>query len=110
MKIRDIIKEDVDMSWWRERDSLHNPEANAYAEKQERRTELLSKESGATPVFTKPVRSTQNKFSNKPPKDGMPSAGYLGLTDVRTRAKHISQEIAAELTGLDHPRSPQLPK
>ena len=110
MKIKDIIKEDVDMSWWRDQDSIYNPEANVYAGKQERRAGLLSKESGATPVFTKPVRSSQNKFSNQPPEDALPSAGYLGLTDVRTRAKHISQEIASELTGFNHPRSPQLPK
>lgn len=110
MKIKDIIKEDVDMSWWRDLDSKYNPEANKYANQQETRTDMLRRDSDATPVFTKPVRSTQDKFSNQPPKDGFPSAGFLGLTDVRTRAKHISKEVAEELTGLVHPRSPQLPK
>lgn len=110
MKIKDIIKEDVDMSWWRDQDSLYNPEANKYVHQQEKRTDLLTGESDATPVFTKPIRDAQPKFSNQPPKDTPASAGFLGLTDVRTRAKHISQEVANELTGLNHPRSPQLPK
>jgi hypothetical protein len=110
MKIRDIIKEDVDMSWWREKDATFNPEANKYAGQQEKRTDMLSGESDATPVFTKPVRSTQDKFSNEPPKDGVASPGYLGLKDVQVRAKHISKEKAKEITGLDLPRSPQLPK
>ena len=110
MKIKDIIKEDVDMSWWRELDAVYNPEVNNYVSQQEKRTDMLTGDSDATPVFTKPVRSAQPKFSNQPPEDGVPSAGFLGLTDVRTRAKHISQEVASELTGLVHPRSPQLPK
>ena len=110
MKIKDIIKEDVDMSWWRDMDSYYNPEVNKYTKQQELRTDLLSQDNGATPVFTKPVRSNQDKFSNQPPKDGAMSAGYVGNVEVRTRAKHISQEIASELTGLALPRSPQLPK
>ena len=110
MKIKELIKEDVDMSWWRELDATYNPEANTYVHKQERRNDLLKGESDGTPVFTKPVRSTQDKFSNKPPKDAIPSAGYVGNKEVQVRAKHISKEIAQELTGLDLPRSPQLPK
>jgi len=110
MKIKDVIKEDVDMSWWRDLDSKYNPEANTYAHKQERRVDLLKGDSDATPVFTKPVRQSQDKFSNIPPKDAVPSPGYLGWREVQVRAKHISQEIAQELTGVDLPRSPQLPK
>lgn len=109
MKIRDIIKEDVDMSWWRDQDAAYNPEANDYAGKQERRTDMLVGDSGATPVFTKPVRQSQDKFSNEPPKDSVASPGYYGNLEVRTRAKHISKEKAREITGLELPRSPNLP-
>ena len=110
MKIKDIIKEDVDMSWWRELDATYNPEANKYVHQQEKRTDMLTRNSDATPVFTKPVRSAQPKFSNQPPKDGIPSPGYVANVEVQTFIKHISKEIAQELTGVDLPRSPQLPK
>ena len=109
MKIKDIIKEDVDMSWWRDLDSRYNPEANEYVHKQERRDNMLKRDSGATPVFTKPVRQSQDKFSNQPPKDGVASPGYLGHKEVQVRAKHISKEKAREITGLELPRTPGLP-
>lgn len=109
MKIKDIIKEDVDMSWWRDLDATYNPEANEYVHKQERRDNMLKNDSGATPVFTKPVRQSQDKFSNQPPKDGVASPGYLGHKEVQVRAKHISKEKAREITGLELPRTPGLP-
>ncbi len=109
MKIKDIIKEDVDMSWWRDQDAKYNPEANEYVHKQERRDDILKGDSDATPVFTKPVRPSQDKFSNKPPKDGVASPGYYGNLEVRTRAKHISKEKAREITGLELPRTPTIP-
>jgi hypothetical protein len=109
MKIKDIIKEDVDMSWWRDQDALYNPEVNDYVSKQEKRTDMLQGDSDSTPVFTKPVRQSQDKFSNKPPKDGVASPGYYGNLEVRTRARHISKEKAKEITGIDLPRTPGLP-
>jgi hypothetical protein len=110
MKIKDIIKEDVDMSWWRDLDAQRqNTEANHYVSQQEKRSELLQGNSDATPVFTKPVRQSQDKFSNKPPKDGVASPGYLGHKEVQVRARHISKDKAREITGLDLPRTPGLP-
>ena len=109
MKIKDIIREDVDMSWWRDVDSNYNPEANKYVDQQEKRSDLLTGDSDGTPVFTKPVRDAQPKFSNEPSENSIPSPGYVGHKDVQVRAKHISKEKAREITGLDHPRSANLP-
>lgn len=107
MKIRDIITEDVDMGWWQDRDADWNPEALKQIRKQERRSAMFK--DGGTPVFTKPVRSPENNFSNTPADDSAPSAGYVGNVEVRTRAKHISPDKAEELTDLPLPRPPRLP-
>lgn len=108
MKIREVITEDVDMGWWKEIDAKFNPETLKFINKQEDRTALLNRD-GSTPVFTKPVRNSENNFSNKPPKDQPQSSGYVGNVEVRTRAKHISPEKAEELTDVSLPRSPRLP-
>ena len=63
-----------------------------------------------TQVFTKPVRAPENNFTNIPPEDSAPSAGYVGNVEVRTRAKHISPERAEELASMPLPRPPQLPR
>lgn len=107
MKIREIIKEDVDMGWWQEQDADWNPEALKQIRKQERRSDMFK--DGGTPVFTKPVRSPENNFSNTPANDSAPSAGYVGNVEVRTRAKHISPDHAEKLTDLPLPRPPRLP-
>lgn len=109
MKIREIITEDVDMGWWQERDADYNPEALKQMRKQEDRYNILNK-GGNTPVFTKPLRSPENNFSNIPPEDNPPSPGYVGNVEVHTRTKHISPEKALELTDINLPRSPQLPR
>ena len=109
MKIREVITEDVDMSWWKEIDARYNPEALKVINKQEDRAELLKRDDGSTPIFTKPVRSPAKKFSNTPPEDEPKSSGYVGNVEVRTRAKHISTDDARKLTNLDLPRSPRLP-
>ncbi len=97
MKIREIITEDVDMSWWQDIDAQYNPTA-------------LKQNSDGTPIFTKPVRQAEAKFSNKPSKDvAVPSAGYVGNLEVQVRAKHISKEEGTEKAGFSLPRSPQLP-
>jgi hypothetical protein len=108
MKIKEVITEDVDMGWWKDLDAKFNPEALKSINKQEDRAALLSKD-GSTPVFTKPVRNTENVFSNKPLKDAPQSPGFVGNVEVRTRAKHISPERAEELTDVSLPRSPRLP-
>jgi len=108
MKIREIITEDVDMSWWQDKDAEFNPEALKQIRKQEKRSEMF-KDNG-TQVFTKPVRSPENNFSNIPPEDAAPSAGYVGNVEVRTRAKHISPEYAEKLASMPLPRPPQLPR
>lgn len=109
MKIRELITEDVDMGWWQDIDADWNPEALKQVRRQEDRSDMMNK-SGGTPVFTKPVRSPENNFSNVPPEDNAPSPGYVGNVEVQTRAKHISPEKALELTDINLPRSPQLPK
>lgn len=109
MKIREVITEDVDMGWWQDIDADYNPEALKQIRKQIDRREVLDKGDG-TPVFTKPVRSSEKRFSNAPIDDAAQSAGYVGNVEVRTRAKHISPEYAETLTSMPLPRSPQLPR
>lgn len=96
MKITDIINEDVDMSWWAEKDAQFNPEALEYVEKQVRRSNIINQSSKDTKVFTKPVRKSQTPFSNKP-SGNPPSAGHVGLVDVRVRAGHISKDEGEDL-------------
>ena len=96
MKITDIINEDVDMSWWAEKDKLFNPEALDYAQKQVKRDNIIGQSSDDTKVFTKPVRKAQTPFSNKP--NGKPSsAGHAGLVDLQVRAGHISKDEGEDL-------------
>jgi len=92
MKIRDIILEDVDMSWWREQDALYNPTALDYANKQVKRDNIINKDSKGTKVFTKPVRKSQAPFSNVPKQDDAKSPGYTGNVDVKVRAGHIDKD------------------
>lgn len=68
MKIREVITEDVDMGWWQDIDADYNPEALKQIRKQIDRREVLDKGDG-TPVFTKPVRSSEKRFSNAPIDD-----------------------------------------
>ena len=97
MKIRDIINEDVDMSWWDELDGTFNPEVLDYKNKQAKRHKLITKNTDGTPVFTKPVRKAQEPFSNQPKDDAEKSAGYAGLVDVRVRAGHIDKDEGEDL-------------
>lgn len=96
MKITDIINEDVDMSWWAEEDKRFNPEAHDYAQKQVKRDNILGQSSDDTKVFTKPLRKSQEPFSNQP-KGEQPSPGHVGNVDVQVRAKHISKEEGEDL-------------
>ncbi len=108
MKIREIITEDVDMSWWQDVDAQYNPVALKQIRRQEDRAKMLKQDSG-TPIFTKPVRQSEDKFSNEPAEDANPSAGYVGNLEVQVRAKHISKEEGTEKAGFNLPRSPRLP-
>lgn len=101
MKIRDIINEDVDMSWWDELDQQFNPENFDYKSKQAKRHKTITKNIDGTPVFKKPVRKAQEPFSNIPKKDDPKSLGYAGNVDVRVRAGHLSKEEGDEL--VDQP-------
>jgi len=97
MKIKDVITEDVDMSFWSEIDSHTNPEAHTYAEKQGLRQSMLNKAFKGTAIFTKPFRQTETKFSNTP-KSGQPkNAGYAGYVDVQIRAGHITNDEGEKL-------------
>lgn len=96
MKITDIIKEDVDMSWWAERDEAFNPEALEYSQKQVKRDNILKQSSEGTKIFTKPVRKPQTKFSNQPNGE-VPSAGHVGNVDVQVRAGHITKDEGEDL-------------
>lgn len=101
MKIKDIINEDVDMSWMAEIDQDFNPEALRSAEQQEKRLAIINKISDGTPVFHKPVRDAQTSFSNIPPKDQPKSAGYVGNVHSSVRADHITKERGEELTEIN---------
>ena len=101
MKIRDIINEDVDMSWWDELDSKFNPEHLANKKLQDKRREIVNKNIDGTPVFTKPVRKSQDKFSNQPKPEDIKSSGFAGNVDVQVRAGHITKKEGEEL--VDQP-------
>ena len=96
MKMKDIITEDVDMSFWSVIDSHINPEAHAYAAKQGLRQDMLNKAFKGTAVFTKPVRPSENNFSSTPVPEQPKSPGYAGNVDVQVRAGHITNDLAKE--------------
>lgn len=92
MKIKEVITEEVDMSFWSEIDSHTNPEAHKYASKQGLRQSMLDKAFKGTAIFTKPYRQAENKFSTTPKSDQPISPGFAGNIDVQIRAGHISNE------------------
>lgn len=99
MKIRDVITEDVDMSFWRELDSKFNPEALTYINHEEKRNKTMSELEG-TPVYTKPSHK-ETPFTSKPKKDVVKSPGYRGLVDVHVKSGHISRDRAKKLVSPD---------
>ena len=101
MKIRDILNEEVDMSFWGEIDSHTNPEAHSYADKQTQRQEMLNKAFDGTAIFTKPYRQPENNFSTTPKSDQPKSAGFGGNVDTRVRAGHISNKEGQKLKNID---------
>lgn len=101
MKIKDVITEDVDMSFWSEIDSHVNPEANTYAEKQGLRQSMLDKAFKGTAIFTKPFRRAENNFSTTPTSEQPKSPGYAGNIDVQIRAGHITNELGKEKLKVD---------
>ena len=96
MKIRDIISENVDMSWWRKLDSMFNPEALKYASKEEENLKKMRSEIDGTPVYTKEVNN-QTPHSTRPKRDAQKSAGYRGLVDVHVKSGHISTKRGKKL-------------
>ena len=97
MKIRDIITEDVDMSWWDDLDRQFNADASEYKDKQKKRHDIVHKNTDGTPVFKKPVRKSQELFTNIPKADQTKSPGYVGNVDVRVRAGHMSKNDGESL-------------
>lgn len=96
MKIRDIISENVDMGWWRKRDSMLNLEALKYAAQEEKDLSKTRKEVTGTPVYTKEVNQ-QTPHSTKPKKDAIKSPGYRGLVNVHVKSGHISTDRGKKL-------------
>ena len=101
MKMKDIITEEVDMSFWTEIDSHINPDALRYASKQVLRQDMLNKAFDGTAIFTKPVRQTENTFSNVPKSAHPKSPGYAGNIDVQVRAGHITDRRGEEILKVD---------
>jgi hypothetical protein len=98
MKIQEIINEDVDMSFWREKDALYNSDALQHIEKQEKRQALIRKLAGeGTAVFHKPARKSKGKFNNKPQKNGLKSAGWRGNVIARTHADILDPKTSDKL-------------
>lgn len=100
MKIKDIISEEVDMSWMADIDADFNPEALQAVEQQEKRQQIINKVSKGTSVFRKPVRKPETSFSNIPPKDQPKSPGYVGNVHTAVRADHITDARGQELTEI----------
>lgn len=100
VKIKDIIKEDVDMGWMADIDQDFNPEALRAIEQQQKRLEIINKMSDGTPIFHKPVRDAQTSFSNMPPKDQPKSAGYTGNVHTAVRAGQITPKRGEELNEI----------
>lgn len=101
MKIKDIITENVDMSFWDTIDADYNPHHLEYIKQQERRQNLINKKFPGTAIFKKPVRKSEKSFSNIPPKDNPKSAGYIGMIDANIRAGHITNDQGKKLTNAD---------
>lgn len=100
MKIRDIITEEVDMSWQAEIDADFNPEALQSVKQQEKRQQILAKMGNGTTVFHRPVRNSETSFSNTPPKDQPKSPGYIGNVHTSVRAGNTTPEEGVELTEI----------
>ena len=100
MKIKDIISEEVDMSWMVDIDRDFNPEALQSIQQQERRRQMIDKMASGTTVFRKPVRAAETSFSNVPPKDQPKSPGYVGNVHTAVRADHITPDEGLELTDI----------
>ncbi len=101
MKIKDIITEDVDMSFWDTIDADYNPHHLEYIKQQGRRQDLINKKFPGTAIFKKPVRQAEKSFSNIPPKDKPISPGYIGMVDANIRAGHITNAQGKKLTNAD---------
>ena len=101
MKIKDIVSEEVDMSWMADIDKDFNPEALQSIEQQEKRRQMIDKMAAGTTVFRKPIRAPETSFSNVPPKDQPKSAGYVGNVHTAVRADHITPDEGVELTKIN---------
>jgi hypothetical protein len=99
MKIRDLINENVDVSFWKKLDAIWNPEALEQITKQEKRQSILksSVDKNTTPVLDKPLRK-QEGFQAAPKKGIPTSAGYRGNVNTRVKAGHISKETGEKLS------------
>ena len=100
MKIRDIISEEVDMSWMADIDVDFNPEALKSVQQQEKRQQMINKVTKGTSVFRKPVRKSETSFSNIPPKDQPKSPGYVGRVHTAVRADIMTDARGKELTEI----------
>lgn len=101
MKIKDIVTEEVDMSFMTDIDADYNPHHLKYIQKQERRQDILNKNSKGTAIFKKPVRRAEKPFTTAPSEDRPISPGYIGLVDVNIRAGHITNDEGKRLTKAD---------
>lgn len=100
MKIKDIISEEVDMSWQAAIDVDFNPEALQSIEQQEKRRQMIDKMAAGTTVFHKPIRAAETSFSNVPPKNQPKSPGFVGNVHTAVRADHITPDEGLELTEI----------
>jgi hypothetical protein len=100
MKIKDIISEEVDMSWMADIDADFNPEALQSVEQQEKRQQMINKMAKGTTVFHKPIRKSETSFSNIPPKDQPKSPGYVGRVHTAVRADIMTDARGQELTEI----------
>lgn len=101
MKIKDIVNEEVDMGFMADIDADYNPHHLKYIQKQERRQDILNKNSKGTAIFKKPVRQDQKPFTTEPSKDRPISPGYIGLVDASIRSGHITNDEGKRLTEID---------
>jgi len=105
MKMRDIITESVDMSFWRELDAKFNPDALKYINKEEERQKKMQEVPG-TPIYTDATKEKPS-FNTKPSKDDIKSSGYRGLVDTHVKSGHISRKKGRKLAGARSPIDPQ---
>lgn len=96
MNIRDIILEEVDMSWLRKLDQMLNPEAAQLASKEETLCKKRCTETDGTPVQTKSSEK-QQPHTTRPRKGETRSPGYRGLVNVHLKSGHISKDYAKKL-------------